>query len=285
MARYPPDVRLTGLSRNTIREYLRRIATAGLTLSQATALDEESLGANVYTDAVQKRTAGRSEDDRYRRSTDGQSFNSISLNNECLHRLLNFRTFRLDSFKNKCTRPLKRITSIAFVMIILLNTMGYYGVFLGLHLKNDIAMSKALDADTYDQSNTITLKVAVSIPYMPDQPDFDRVDGQFEHNGELYRMVKQRYAKDTLTVICVKDIEHKKIDLALSDYVKTFTDKATDTNPASKTTISFIKDYLPISFQIKSASEGWALGVIRNGSSQSLIPSFTASIIHPPERA
>jgi hypothetical protein len=180
---------------------------------------------------------------------------------------------------------LKRITSIAFVFIILLNTMGYYGVFLGLHLKNDIAMSKALDADIYDQSNTITLKVPVSIPYMPDQPGFDRVDGQFEHNGELYRMVKQRYAKDTLTVICVKDIEHRNINLALSDYVKTFTDKASDTKPASKATISFIKDYLPISFELNSATEGWAMQVLHNSNYQSLVPTFSSSIIHPPERA
>jgi hypothetical protein len=163
--------------------------------------------------------------------------------------------------------------------------MGYYGVFLGLHLKNDIAISKALDADTYDPSNTITLKVAVAIPYMPDQPDFNRVDGQFKHNGELYRMVKQRYAQDTLTIVCVKDTEHKKIDLALSDYVKTFSDKATDTKPASKAAISFIKDYLPISFELNSATEGWAIEVLRNSNYQSLIPTFSSSIIHPPEKA
>jgi hypothetical protein len=58
-------VRLTGQSRNTIREYLRRISTAGLTLSQAPVLDDESLSEIVYTDAVEKRTAGRSVDDRY----------------------------------------------------------------------------------------------------------------------------------------------------------------------------------------------------------------------------
>jgi lambda repressor-like predicted transcriptional regulator len=58
-------VRLTGLSRNTIREYLRRISTAGLTLSQAFALDDEALSTIVYTDAVEKRTAGRSVDDRF----------------------------------------------------------------------------------------------------------------------------------------------------------------------------------------------------------------------------
>ncbi len=163
--------------------------------------------------------------------------------------------------------------------------MGYYCVFLGLHLRNDIAMSRAMDSDRFNPSNIITISVAVSIPYMPDQADFDRVDGEFEHNGELYRLVKQRYAKDTLTVVCIRDTEHKKINRALSDYVKTFSDKATDTTPASKTTFSFIKDYLPISFEVTSETEGWTLQLLRDTSYQSLIPTFTASIIHPPERA
>lgn len=180
---------------------------------------------------------------------------------------------------------MRRIVSISFVLIILLNTLGYYGVFLGLHYQNDVAMSRALDSDNYDQSKTITIKVPLSIPYMPDQTDFDRVSGEFEHNGELFRLVKQRYAKDTLTVVCVKDTQHKKIDLALSDYVKTFTDKPTDTKSTSKLTINFIKDYLPMAFSINSATEGWVLQVTQNSRYQNLIPSFSASIIHPPERA
>lgn len=163
--------------------------------------------------------------------------------------------------------------------------MGYYGVFLGLHLKNDIAITKALDANIYDPTETITLTVAVSIPYMPDQPDFDRLEGQFEHKGELYRMIKQRYAKDTLTIVCFKDTEHKNIDLALSDYVKTVTDKAPDSNQTSKTTISFIKDYIPMSFGIASVTEGWALTIQHRSHYLSFISTFSASIIHPPERA
>lgn len=180
---------------------------------------------------------------------------------------------------------MKRIIAITLASIVLLNTMGYYLIFLGFHYQNDLAMSKALDSDIYDQSNTITIKVPVSIPYMPYQSDFHKVNGQFEHNGELYRMVKQCYANDTLTVVCVRDTEHKKIDLALADYVRTFSDKATDSKPASKVSISFIKEYLPISFSINSATEGWALRVMHNSHYQNLIPTFSASIIHPPEKA
>jgi len=162
--------------------------------------------------------------------------------------------------------------------------MGYYVVFLGLQYQNDLTMSKALDADIYNQSNTITIKIPVSVPYMPDHPDFERVDGQFKHNGELYRMVKQRYANDTLTIVCVRDTEYKKIDLAFADYTRTFSDTATDSKPASKVTFSFIKDYLPISFEINSATHGWVLRVTHNSHYRNLIPTFFPSIIHPPEK-
>ncbi len=180
---------------------------------------------------------------------------------------------------------MKKFASIAFVVIILFNTVGYYGVFLGLHLKNDFTMSKALADDIYDEASTFTVKVPVSIPYMPDQDDFERAEGKFEHNGQLYRMVKQRYAKDTLTVVCIKDTEHHRINVALSDYVKTVTDKTPDSTPVSKITVSLIKDFLQTSIDINSITAGWAVSVSHNSRYQNIIPHFSASIIHPPERA
>ena len=167
----------------------------------------------------------------------------------------------------------------------MLNALGYYGVFVGLHYQNDLAMMKALDADTYDASQTITIQFPVSIPYMPDQADFKRVNGKFEHQGEFYRLIKQKYAHDTLTVVCVKDTEHKKIDNALADYVKTFTDKAADGKSTSKITFNFIKDYIPTTFAIGSTTSGWTTNVIHNSACGTLTSSFFASIVHPPERA
>lgn len=57
--------RLTGLSRNTIREYLRRITLAGLTTHQALGLDDESLAAIVYTEDIELLRTGRTKDERY----------------------------------------------------------------------------------------------------------------------------------------------------------------------------------------------------------------------------
>lgn len=161
--------------------------------------------------------------------------------------------------------------------------MGYYGVFLGLQYHNHAAVTQKLDDNNYDESSAVVLKVPISVPYMTDQHDFERVDGFFEYNGEYYRLVKQKYAKDTLTIVCFKDTKNKQITNALTDYVKTFSDQGSEQKSQSKISISFIKDYLPQSFSLKNIASGWQLNVTPNGSVCNLIASFTTSILHPPE--
>jgi hypothetical protein len=104
---------------------------------------------------------------------------------------------------------LKRLLSIAFIALLLLNITGYYLVFVALQYQNDITMIEVLDARQHDPFNTITIKIPVSIPYMNNRSDYERIDGAFEHQGEHYRLVKQKFDEDTLTVVCVKDIETK----------------------------------------------------------------------------
>ncbi len=162
--------------------------------------------------------------------------------------------------------------------------MGYYGIFLGMQYQNDVAMVRSLDSNRYDEAQAITIKIPMAVPYMNDNADFERVDGMFEYNGEFYRLVKQKYAKDTLTVICLRDPENKKIHQALSDYLKSFTDKPSDQQPNTKLTLTFIKDYIPQTFAIKTISQGWQSKVINSTASANLIPSFMTSVIHPPER-
>jgi hypothetical protein len=114
---------------------------------------------------------------------------------------------------------LKRLTTICLVALLLLNVLGYYGVFVGLQYQNERSQLKRFDADLYDESETFTIKVPISIPYAVDQSDFERVDGEFEHQGQIYRMVKQRLSNDTLHIVCIKDHHETRITQALKDYV------------------------------------------------------------------
>jgi len=162
--------------------------------------------------------------------------------------------------------------------------MGYYGVFMGLQYQNNVAMTRSIDSNQYEESQTVTIKIPIAVPYMNDNAAFERVDGIFEYKGQYYRLVKQKYQHDTLTVVCIRDVENKRIHEAISSFVKTFTDKAADSHHGAKNTVSFIKDYIVQTFTIKSISGGWQREVETSGHSRHLIPSFIPSVIHPPER-
>lgn len=162
--------------------------------------------------------------------------------------------------------------------------MGYYGLFLGLRYQNTQQLTQRLDADEYNESEAVMLKIPIAIPYAVDNHDFERVNGEFQHNGEFYRLVKQRLSNDTLYVVCIKDQESKRIDQAITDYVKTFADNPGNTSHSVNTLPNFIKDFVGNYFSIKPASVGWSQEVSNQGPSKILVSSFSVSIVHPPER-
>jgi hypothetical protein len=180
---------------------------------------------------------------------------------------------------------LKRLTTILFAALLILNVLGYYGVFVGLQYQNERDQIQRFDAARYNESETFIIKVPISIPYAVNQTDFERVDGEFEHQGQVYRMVKQKLSNDTLHIVCIKDQQQTQISQALKDYVKSFTDKPSQSKSNDKTTVSFIKDYIFASYGIGHGSDGWSTMISLQSQSENLTPSFFASIVHPPERA
>jgi len=151
---------------------------------------------------------------------------------------------------------MKKVVSIFLVVLLLLNVMGYYGLFLGLRYKNTLQVTKRIDADNYSASETVTIKIPLAIPYYGDT-DFARVEGEIEYEGQIYRLVKQKLERDTLHVICIQDAKAKHLEEALAEYVKTFADQSADCSN-TRTIQSFIKDYAPASFSLDAAADGWA---------------------------
>lgn len=168
---------------------------------------------------------------------------------------------------------------------MLMNSMGFYGLFLGLKFKNDSQTRNQLDLDDLAGLETITIRIPLSLPYSVDDTDFERIDGKYEYNGEFFRLVKQRYANDTLTIVCIKDQNEKAIEGGLRNYVKTFAQHHTENNGA-KFQISLIKDYLPQAFAIMVGTGGWVKTTIPN--SLFLQGESTANLLletQPPESA
>jgi hypothetical protein len=152
--------------------------------------------------------------------------------------------------------PLKKISAILFALLVLLNSLGFYGILVGIQYHSGRALESRLDKDQYDPSETVTLKFPMALPYRPDQDSYERIVGKVEHKGQFFRLVKQRLERDTLYIVCIKDHDSKLIAEALSDYVKTFTDKPADAKQTLKV-FNFIKDYLPTSTDLYCVTPGW----------------------------
>jgi hypothetical protein len=183
------------------------------------------------------------------------------------------------------TLLMKRLVTIVMLCLFLLNVLGYYGIFLGLRHMSVQELVQRLDSDSYRESETTTFKIPLTVPYYTDSRDFERVNGEFEFNGEVYRLVKQRLHQDTLHIVCVKDNESKKINQVLADYVKTFTDKPCNSKQSTKSLLGLIKDFIPFSVSVDTNSFGWEHRLDYSSLLQSFNATFYSSIIHPPERA
>lgn len=177
---------------------------------------------------------------------------------------------------------MRRLATIFLLGVFLFNALGFYGILVGLKWKNAREMSQLLSASD-DVLPTRTFKVPLNIPYGVDSKDYEKVEGEFQFEGETYRLVKQRYLRDTLELVVVKDVKSQEINQALADYVKTFTDKPEHSKPSVKTSFDFTKDYLSTSIVAERANAGWSTSVNRSEGTAQLEAFYEASIIHPPQ--
>jgi hypothetical protein len=162
--------------------------------------------------------------------------------------------------------------------------LGFYGVFIGLRYKTSQDLIQRIDADDYAEAETFTIKVPIALPYQEDQDTFERVNGEIEYQGNVYRLVKQKLSHDTLYIVCLSDAQAKHINNAMHDYVKTFADKTADSKQNIKA-FSFIKDYLPTKIILTPGIAGWSHPLSMNSLSKDLMLNSYISIQSPPPKA
>ena len=166
------------------------------------------------------------------------------------------------------------------IVLILFNVLGYYGLFVGLHFKNTQDIIRKADNHSFDDSETITLKVPINIPYSGNS-DYKRVNGEVEHKGDFYRLIKQKISQDTVYIVCVKDLDTKQLSLSLTEFVKTFTDKSGA--EGSKLIKNFIKDYIFTIISPVHTSAGWNMEIVHYYNKAMYSFHHAAEVIQPPE--
>ncbi len=153
---------------------------------------------------------------------------------------------------------MKRFFSIFFLLLFLFNLVGYYGVYLGLRTSAKLEMKARLDADSYNESDAITVKLPFSLPYQADWDSYRRIDGGFEKNGIFYSLVKHKVERDTLVVVYIKDHKETSLFESLTRFVEATTDTPLS-KKAGKIIEHFTKDFLATCNTLEQESTGWLL--------------------------
>jgi hypothetical protein len=152
---------------------------------------------------------------------------------------------------------LKKLFSIALLSVFLFNVGGYYLVFYGLRCQAGMEMKQRLETEAYSNDETVTLTIPLAVPYYADNVDYEPVTGSFEKNGEFFKLVKQKFERDTLYVVCIKDHEEKRLFMAMTDLVKLFNHLPSSSQQTLKLLGSFIKDFTTDSTVGHQPNLGW----------------------------
>lgn len=103
---------------------------------------------------------------------------------------------------------------------------GYRWVFNYLQQQSDKRLEASLDRNEYNEADLITITVPISLPYINNQQDFERVDGEITVEGKIYKYVKRKIADGNLVLLCLPDYNKMKIESAKDDFFKYANDLA-----------------------------------------------------------
>lgn len=156
---------------------------------------------------------------------------------------------------------MRRLIAISLLIIFLFNVGGYYVVFWGMLKGAESDLKVRLDEERYQHDELMELIIPVTLPYPVQENTYRRVTGKFEHEGEFYQLVQQRFEGDTLFITCIKDKQQKRLHSTFRDYVKLINDLPA----SSKKTLNFFSkliSYFYHSPSINTIEEGGWVAII-----------------------
>lgn len=115
---------------------------------------------------------------------------------------------------------LKQLLTISLVAILVFNMFGYQFIVAYLQQQNSLAIETRIDKDQYNDSELISIKVSLNLPYYNGCAEFERTYGSVNIDGIDYEYVKRRVYKDTLELLCLANFEKTKLSTVSGEIAK-----------------------------------------------------------------
>lgn len=104
--------------------------------------------------------------------------------------------------------------------VLLFNWYGYRFVANYFENRASSEMQAQLDINNYLESDLLTIKVPLNLPYGPNSQNFEKVEGNIDINGVNYQYVKRRFYNDTLELKCIPNTAKTTIKNAKDEFSK-----------------------------------------------------------------
>jgi hypothetical protein len=113
-------------------------------------------------------------------------------------------------------------------------------------------LTSKLDKKDYKESELISIKTSLHLPYYTSSPEYERVYGSVNVNGVDYEYVKRRVYNDTLELLCIPNDAKTKLLSVKNDIAKMSVDG--QPSQSNKKPVTVLKINLPDFFQQLSIS-------------------------------
>lgn len=178
---------------------------------------------------------------------------------------------------------LKRLFTITLIGLYLFNLSGYFLFYKYFIHQSDQKIISRLDADQYNDSELMEVKIPLHLPYVTSQNHYERVNGELQYKGVYYNYVKRKVSNDTLYLLCISNVQKTNLHQELTEYAKKVNDiPANDKNGNSVKKPVLASEYvqhLPV-YEISSAvfsSKDYQTGI-----NMRLPDSFIPDYFKPP---
>ena len=146
---------------------------------------------------------------------------------------------------------LTRLAAILLLGILSFNWCGYQLLSAYLEGKSDKQLEARLDGNQYDDSQLLSIKVPSHLSYSNSSLQFERVDGQIEVGGILYKYVKRRIYNDSVELLCIPNQAAMSLQTAKNEFFQLVNDlqhngqgKKTNSHPGSSKSQSPSPEYI-----------------------------------------
>ena len=143
---------------------------------------------------------------------------------------------------------MKQFSVILLLLVFLMYQAGFYLFYLSLNHYNEEAWQDDQQVEAL-QNRFIEKSIPITFAYQADQANYQSVMQSIQVDGNFYRVVKQRYAKDTLHILYIVDTKRENMHKSLKDWVNTISQHSSqDKKTAIKDGLE--KNYLPCSLGV-----------------------------------